>query len=138
MRSGMATTPFTVVSGNGLAQQSHPQDSVTVLRHDDSVFALVAESDGAVVGLVHYLYHRSTIRTEGVCYLHDLFTREDSRGQGVGRALIEGVYAAARKARIQRVYWHTQESNSAGRRLYDKSPSIRASLSIRLTSDAPP
>ena len=84
------------------------------------MYALVAERDGAVVGLVHYLYHRSTTRLEGTCYLNDLFTREDQRGTGVGRALIEGVYSAARRARIQRVYWHTQESNAAGRRLYDK------------------
>ena len=89
---------------------------------DDAVpiFALLAERNGAVVGLVHYLYHRSTIRPEGSCYLNDLFTREDQRGQGVGRALIEGVYSAARRARIQRVYWHTHESNVAGRRLYDQ------------------
>ena len=89
---------------------------------DDAVpdFALLAERDGAVVGLVHYLYHRSTTRPEGTCYLQDLFTREDQRGQGVGRALIEGVYSAARKARIQRDYWHTHESNAAGRRLYDQ------------------
>ncbi len=89
---------------------------------DDAVpiFALLAERDDEVVGLVHYLYHRSTIRPEGTCYLNDLFTREDQRGQGVGRALIEGVYSAARKARIQRVYWHTHESNAAGRRLYDQ------------------
>ena len=89
---------------------------------DDAVpvFALLAERDGAVVGLVHYLYHRSTTRPEGTCYLQDLFTAEDQRGKGVGRALIEGVYSAARKARIQRVYWHTHESNAAGRRLYDQ------------------
>ena len=87
---------------------------------DIPMYALVAERDGVVVGLVHYLYHRSTTRSEGVCYLQDLFTREDHRGAGVGRALIEGVYSAARRARIGRVYWQTQEGNAAGRRLYDQ------------------
>ena len=86
----------------------------------DFLERLLAERDGAVVGLVHYLYHRSTTRPEGTCYLQDLFTAEDQRGHGVGRALIEGVYSAARRARIQRVYWHTHESNAAGRRLYDQ------------------
>lgn len=84
------------------------------------MYALVAERDGVIVGLVHYLYHRSTTRPEGVCYLQDLFIREDQRGTGVGRALIEGVYSAARRARVLRVYWQTQESNAAGRRLYDQ------------------
>ena len=90
------------------------------LDDEDPIFALVAERDGAIVGLVHYLYHRSTTRPEGVCYLQDLFTREDQRGTGVGRALIEGVYNAARRARICRVYWQTHESNAAGRQLYDQ------------------
>ena len=87
---------------------------------DIPMYALVGERDGVVVGLVHYLYHRSTTRPEGVCYLQDLFTREDQRGTGVGRALIEGVYSAARRARVRRVYWQTQETNAAGRRLYDQ------------------
>ncbi|HEY3287288.1 MAG TPA: GNAT family N-acetyltransferase [Gemmatimonadaceae bacterium] len=86
----------------------------------EPVHALVAESDGKVVGLVHYLYHRSTTRIELTCYLQDLFTAESARGRGVGRALIEGVYQAARAAGIRRVYWQTHETNAAGRLLYDK------------------
>ncbi len=86
----------------------------------EPVFALVAESEGRLVGLVHYLFHRSTTKIEPVCYLQDLFTRPDRRGAGVGRALIEGVYAEARAAGAQRVYWQTQVGNVAGRALYDK------------------
>ena len=55
-----------------------------------------------------------------VCYLQDLFTRPESRGQGVGRALIEAVSAQAKKAGSQRVYWMTHESNAQARTLYDK------------------
>lgn len=87
---------------------------------NEPVFALVAESGGQVVGLVHYLFHRSTTRIELTCYLQDLFTAPAQRGQGVGRALIQGVYDAARSEGIQRVYWHTQDTNAAGRLLYDK------------------
>jgi GNAT superfamily N-acetyltransferase len=86
----------------------------------EPVFALVAESDGQLVALVHYLFHRSTTRIELTCYLQDLFTTPGQRGQGIGRALIEGVYQEARVAGIHRVYWHTQETNAAGRLLYDK------------------
>ena len=71
-------------------------------------------------GLTHYLYHRSTTRNELTCYLQDLFTAPAQRGQGVGRALIEGVYTEARRAGARRVYWQTQSSNAAGRQLYDK------------------
>ena len=86
----------------------------------EPVFALVAERDGQLVGLVHYLFHRSTTRIELTCYLQDLFTTPNERGQGIGRALIEGVYQEARGAGVHRVYWHTQETNTAGRLLYDK------------------
>jgi GNAT superfamily N-acetyltransferase len=86
----------------------------------EPVFALVAEEDGRLVGLTHYLYHRSTTRIELTCYLQDLFTVSAERGRGIGRALIEGVYEQARSAGIWGVYWQTQESNAAGRFLYDK------------------
>ena len=86
----------------------------------EPVFALVAEHDGALAGLVHYLFHRSTSRIEPVCYLQDLFTSPALRGRGVGRALIEGVYARAGDAGAKRVYGQTRESNTAGRLLYDK------------------
>ena len=89
------------------------------LDPDEPVFALVAESGGRLAGLAHYLYHRSTTRIEPACYLQDLFTAPGERGRGIGRALIEGVYAAARAEGIGRVYWQTHEGNAAARRLYD-------------------
>ncbi|EHR70726.1 acetyltransferase [Burkholderiales bacterium JOSHI_001] len=86
----------------------------------EPVCALVAEENGSAVGLVHYLFHRSTTRLNDVCYLQDLFTVSSQRGKGIGRALIQSVYEAARAAGCTRVYWQTQASNSAGRALYDK------------------
>jgi GNAT superfamily N-acetyltransferase len=86
----------------------------------EPVFALVAERAGRLVGLTHYLFHRSTTRIELTCYLQDLFTDPEQRGLGIGRALIAGVGEAAQSAGIQRVYWQTHTTNAAGRRLYDK------------------
>jgi GNAT superfamily N-acetyltransferase len=86
----------------------------------EPVCALVAASGSKLLGLAHYLFHRSTTRIELVCYLQDLYTDESERGRGVGRALIEGVYEEARAAGIKRVYWQTHETNAAGRLLYDK------------------
>jgi len=85
----------------------------------EPMFAAVAELDGKVVGLVHYLYHRSTTTIEPVCYLQDLFTAPEARGLGVGRALIEHVYREAAGAGSRRVYWQTHENNPA-RKLYDR------------------
>ena len=86
----------------------------------EPVFALVATRHDRLVGLAHFLYHRSTTRIEPTCYLQDLFTLPVERGRGIGRALIEGVYAQSRGAGIRRVYWQTQATNAAGRQLYDK------------------
>jgi GNAT superfamily N-acetyltransferase len=87
---------------------------------DEPVRALVALHQDQIVGLTHYLFHRSTTRINDVCYLQDLFTVEHLRGQGVGRKLILAVYEAARQAGSSRVYWQTQTSNEKGRALYDK------------------
>ena len=86
----------------------------------EPVFALVAEDQGQLVGLAHYLFHRSMTKIEPVCYLSDLFTLPSLRGKGVGRSLIEAVCTQAKANGASRVYWQTHESNAAGRQLYDK------------------
>src|SRR5690348_514040 len=86
----------------------------------EPVHALVAESAGKLVGLVHYLLHRSTTMIEPNCYLQDLFTDERTRGKGIGRALIAAVYERAKIAGCTRVYWLTHETNATARKLYDQ------------------
>lgn len=86
----------------------------------EPVHALVAERSGQLVGLAHFLFHRSTTHIEPVCYLQDLFTALQARGQGVGRALIEAVAARARAGGAARLYWLTHESNATARLLYDR------------------
>lgn len=86
----------------------------------EPMHALVAERDGKLLGLTHYLFHRSTISIAPNCYLQDLFTSEAARGKGVGRALISGVYEQARIAGSPRVYWQTHETNQTAMQLYDK------------------
>ena len=76
-------------------------------------------ADGAILGIVHFLSHANTWGRD-VCYLEDLFTREESRGQGVARALIQATEAWARENDCSRLYWMTQESNATARALYDK------------------
>src|SRR6185437_1644718 len=78
----------------------------------EPVHALVAESGAGLVGLAHYLFHRSTTLLAPICYMQDLFTAHAARGQGVGRRLIEAVYARARAAGSARVYWQTHETNA--------------------------
>lgn len=73
-----------------------------------------------LLGIVHYIFHRSTWTPGDYCYLQDLFTLPEARGRGIGRTLIEAVYAEAKQAGASRVHWLTQEGNATARALYDK------------------
>jgi GNAT superfamily N-acetyltransferase len=82
--------------------------------------ALVAEQDGQLVGLAHFLYHRFMWTVEDTCYLMDLFTVPNQRGKGIGRALITAVHDRAKQDGVPTTYWNTQETNYKGRMLYDQ------------------
>jgi GNAT superfamily N-acetyltransferase len=86
----------------------------------EPMHALVADRAGTLLGLTHFLYHRSTIMVNPICYLQDLFTAEAARGHGIGRALIHAVYRRARSDGAPRVYWQTHETNTVAMRLYDQ------------------
>ena len=86
---------------------------------NELVFGLVATDGARLLGIAHYLFHRSTTRYELTSYMQDLFTAPEARGGGVGRALIEAVYARSAAAGVKRVYWQTHATNDTARRLYD-------------------
>src|SRR5688572_13360646 len=96
-------------------------DATWARLHDpkEPMFLLGAYADGKLVGIVHYLYHRSCWTVGDYCYLQDLFVAEESRKLGLGRALIEAVYKAAQAAGASRVHWLTHETNATARALYD-------------------
>ena len=80
----------------------------------------LAEVDGQVVGMVHFIEHRSCWNDRNSIYLQDLFTAPGLRGRGVGRALIEHVYARAAALGCAKVHWLTHETNAQAMLLYDK------------------
>ena len=106
---------------SSVSEEVYRTSFARMMSGDDHEFhGLIAELDGKPVGLVHYLFHRHGWRVENVCYLQDLYADPEVRGHGVGRALIEAVYAAADAAGAPMVYWLTQTFNTTARQLYDR------------------
>jgi ribosomal protein S18 acetylase RimI-like enzyme len=103
-----------------------------LLDPEAPILGLCAQSeDGTLQGMVHYLFHPVTWAAGPRCYLEDLFTAPDARGQGVGRALIKAVYAAADARGADQVYWLTRSDNATARRLYDQVASATEFIKYR-------
>lgn len=86
---------------------------------DPNGFCAVDES-GTLIGIVHYMFHRSCWTIGDYCYLQDLFVSPDSRRSGTGEALIRAVYKAAEAQGASQAYWLTQHFNETARKLYDR------------------
>lgn len=92
-----------------------------VLNPDrDDMYCLVAESNGNIIGFVICVIHPGTWTSKDLTYLEDLYVSETARGQGAGRALIDAVYAKAKRLNHHRVYWRTHTDNTVARALYEK------------------
>lgn len=104
-----------------VSEEVYKASFARLLSDDPNEFhGLVAEKDGQLIGLTHYLFHRHGWKIENVVYLQDLYVSPEARGTGAGRALIEAVYAAADEAGCPNVYWLTQDFNVTARQLYDR------------------
>ncbi|NNH78858.1 GNAT family N-acetyltransferase [Acinetobacter sp. ANC 5380] len=91
-----------------------------LLNENEEMGCFVIEQEQELIGLVHYIFHRSTWTEGDYCYLQDLFVKKDSRSKGLGKQLVEAVYTEAEKQNCSRVYWLTHETNYQARILYDQ------------------
>ena len=118
--TGLWTDYLTFYKTN-LPENIYDSTFARLLGDDQQDFsALVAEQDGVLIGLTHFLFHRHGWKIENVCYLQDLYVAPSARGTGCGRKLIEAVYDVADQNNAPNVYWLTQDDNAAGRQLYDR------------------
>jgi len=86
----------------------------------DPIECLVADVDGHVVGITHYLPHADTFDERPICYLSDLYVDSSARGQGIATLLIRAVEQRSKDQGWSSVYWQTAEDNKQARALYDK------------------
>jgi len=90
------------------------------INSEFNMHGLLAEIDGQIIGLAHYVFRPDTWEIEDFCYLEDLYVDPKVRGVGVGRALIKAVEQIAVEKGSKRLYWTTAEDNEIARKLYDK------------------
>ena len=117
---------------------SSEQTELTWQRLLDTNFnlhCLVVEVDGKIQGLTHYSFQTSTWASKNYCYLEDLFTAPASRGQGLGRQLIEAVKEIAVSEGSSRLYWSTDITNETARKLYDTYSPESGKVQYRISLD---
>ena len=91
-----------------------------MLDPNEPTHAALAWADNKAVGMVHFIYHRSNWAIENACYLQDLLVAPETRGTGIGRQLIEFVYATAKADGCNKVHWLTHETNATAIQLYER------------------
>ncbi len=103
-----------------IAPQVTQRSWARLLDPAEPMHCAVAADGERLIGLVHFIFHRSTWTEGDYCYLQDLFVDPDARRGGHGRRLIEHVYDAARRHGASRVHWLTHETNQDAMKLYDQ------------------
>jgi GNAT superfamily N-acetyltransferase len=73
--------------------------------------AVLAEADGAAVGMALYYYTFSTFTGRCDLFLEDLFVMPNYRGLGIGLALFRHLAGIARGERCRRIEWRVLHWN---------------------------
>lgn len=76
-------------------------------------------ADGTPIGYAHIRHYYSIWMAAPECFLEDLFVEEARRDRGVGRRMLEDVFARARERGCKRVRLDTNERNDRGIYLYE-------------------
>jgi GNAT superfamily N-acetyltransferase len=91
-----------------------------LIANRDGFLGLAAvDETNTPVGIAHVLFHPSTWSATCYCYLEDLFVHPALRGQGIGRQLVNAVYAHADARGASRTYWVTATDNIEAQALYN-------------------
>lgn len=106
----------------GVSLAPEATDTLWQSLHDDAfpIHGFVAESAGGIAGFALVVLHWHTWSHRTLCYLEDLFVRPEARGKNVGHALVSHLIALGQDRGWGKVYWHTNQDNTAARRLYDR------------------
>jgi GNAT superfamily N-acetyltransferase len=78
--------------------------------------------DHRLVGFATLYWFFSSTKAADTVLLNDLFVRDDVRGAGIGRMLIEKALDESRRRGAHHLEWYTSPDNLPAQRLYDSLP----------------
>ena len=97
------------------------------LAPSDDGLLLGARREGQLVGYACLYWHFSSLQARETVLMNDLYVDPTTRGEGVGRALIEASAAVARERGAHPLEWATAPDNKTAQRLYDSTGAERSS-----------
>jgi len=80
----------------------------------------VCEEEGAVMGFLSLLFYRSVYHREGTAQINELVVAKDSRGQGIGEALLAHAMALARARNMDEIEVGVMKDNTKAIRFYKR------------------
>ena len=93
----------------------------------DDGLLLGAWVEGRPAGFATLYWFFSSTKAAETVLMNDLFVREEVRGAGIGRALINAALDAARRRGAAHLEWYTAPDNLTAQRLYDSMPGAKNS-----------
>lgn len=85
---------------------------------DDTVKCIVVEFENEIAGYATYMKQFSTWDAEFYIYLDCLYLKEEYRGQGIGKQLMERIKQDAKVLNCKMIQWQTPDFNVKAIKFY--------------------
>ena len=89
------------------------------MANHPSGFVIFALNKDLIVGLVTCFVNFSTFKAKNYLYIHDIIVREEFRGKGIGRQLIQRCINLAIERKYCKVTLEVRNDNVIAKRLYE-------------------
>jgi ribosomal protein S18 acetylase RimI-like enzyme len=98
---------------------------ITLLLDHAQGIQFVAEQDGKMVGFATLYFSFSTMKSDKITIMNDLYVIEEVRGKDVDASLFNTCQNYTRNNGYAHMTWVTAPENERAQRLYDKMAALR-------------